>query len=1341
MKRIKALFFVVCVMGSLSLNAQIYQPEGVNIPGSWNGFANTNDSTAMGNFRMKYRSFAGGQYLTTVEIKAAGGDTTAGNYTMLFTSGPDGNNFTNKWADANLTIDGFTNLTYNSGADNTITVENDFFYTFIFDDNGYSNSSATVLKTSAVPMKITSVSGTPTQSVPINDPVTITVELDKAKSAEEKVYIRYSTDNFTTSSAVEITNFTGATGSVDIPGQPKNTVVDFYVLSTTLDEANWNSNIDLATLAFDVNEGSNYRYYYEANITPSNGATTVVKTPDFSWFSTDGAAGYDFQLSKTNDFSTTVEDQSGLTDTTFSVTNPLDINTKYYWRFKTSTATEWSNVYSFTTETEITFANLQFPSKVVIDSGETFQVYGQLTVPGITSATGENADISAWVAVNENNTDPSTWEESNWKSADFFEDKTSTDEYSTSLGSELEIKKYYFAFRYRYKDQDFVYGGVNGFWDAGTNPSGELDVLEVPQLVSPSNNASEISLEALLDWSASDARIQGFHLQLAKEATFSSPIINDSGLSSSSTDYTVGSGVLENETKYFWKVRAVYDTTSSGWSETLAFTTLAGNPEKISLLIPENNAENVSLAPAFSWNQESRSDSYSFQISTDSNFTFVQTNSSVSDTQFVFSGQDSLSAGTRYYWRVRGVNSSGSGLWSDTLSFKTLIKVPVLISPVDEVEDVNIEPELIWGAISGALNYDVQLSTLSSFSTTVLDSSAIADTTLQAALLENSTSYYWRVRANYAEDIGDWSTARLFKTKAPAPPAPELLSPENGKENLGLSPILQWANVPDADSYDLQLSTESDFTSGIVTDSSGITSTTLQADTLSRNTDYFWRIRAVNNSTGNSDWSETRSFSTIPEIPGEVTLLAPVHQQQNTTQPVMLIWSQASSAEEYRVQFSTDNTFTFISDTVTTDTSLTLSSLSPTTTYYWRVQASNAGGKTEWSAPFEFVTGISGSEGPVLISPQNNAVNLRSPIEFVWDSVALAESYTIQLSETSAFESIITDSSGITTTSVLLASLQKSKRYFWRVQAMSSSGASSWSQVYSFEMEKEIPVSPQLLLPEDQSAANPQVIEFVWTEVADAESYDIRISKTENFKVSIDSTVINDTSLTLQAFSFDTDYYWQIRSANASGKSSWSAVFNFKTNVPLPGIPELLSPLENDAVNDPVVFGWNKADYADSYQLQISETQTFESTVIDTSDISGTTAEIDELAENTEYFWRVRSQNNAGNSEWSDVAGFMTQIFTSLEESGIPLEFKLHQNYPNPFNPGTTIRYDLKTAGQVSIRVYDITGKEVMTLLNGKRSAGRHTVNFNASGLASGVYILRMATPGFVQIRKMTLIK
>jgi hypothetical protein len=1339
MKRFISLLFLVLLMGSVSMKAQIFQPEGVNIPGSWNGFTNTNEPSSMGNFRMNYRSFAGGQYVTTLDIRATGGDAAAGNYTMLFTSGPDDDTFVNKWADASLNIDGFTNLTYNSGADNTITVEDDSFYTFIFDDNGYANSSATVQKTSAIPVEISSVSGIPSGNVSANNAVTISVELDKAKSAEEKVFIRYSTDNFATSNAVEITNFSGANGTADIPGQSLNSVVEFYVLTTTLPEANWNSNVDLVTLAFENNEGSNFRYFYEANIQPVNGTTAVSTTPEFSWFSTDGAAGYDFQLSLANDFSTTVEDETALSDTTFSIVSPLAINTKYYWRFKTSAAAEWSNIYSFTTETEITFANLQFPSNVSVSSDENFTAYGQITVPGVTTSNGESSDISAWVAVNPENTDPSTWDESAWKPAAFFEDKTTTDEYSAEIGSNLDPAEYYFAFRYKYKDQNFVFGGINGFWDATSSGSGKLDVLETPQLVTPLNNATDISLQAFLDWTATDSRIQSFQLQIAEQATFNSILLDESELSAS--EYTISSEVLENETKYFWKVRAEYDTTASSWSETLAFTTIAGSPEKIALLTPLNNSEDITLKPAFLWSKESRSDNYSIQVSSSNGFENPTINTTVTDTQFVFSSEESLFAGTEYFWRVQGKNSSGAGIWSDTLTFKTLVKIPVLISPAEEQENVTVNPEFVWESISGALSYDLQLSESSSFSTTITDTSALTDTTFQALALENSTSYYWRVRANFAADTSDWSMARLFTTKAPAPSAPTLLSPDNNVTDVSTSPVLQWNSVADADSYHLQLSLTADFSTNIIKDSSGIEITSLQTDQLSKNTEFYWRVRATNDLTGNSDWSTVRSFTTIPEVPGDFELLSPSNNAENTALPITLIWSKAFNADEYRVQLSTEETFVFVSDTTTSDTTLVLPSLSASTTYYWRVQASNNGGITEWTAPFEFNTGISGAPGPALLSPLNNASNLRFPIEFKWDSLAQAESYTIQISTSSNFETLTVDSSGISNALIEISSLAKSNTYFWRVSAMTSSGSSAWSNVFSFETEKEIPAIPELIFPQDQSADHSSEIAFKWSDSFDASGYELRISRNEDFSFSIDSTVANDTTLTLRNFDFDTIYFWQVRALNASGKSTWSSVYTFSTGVPLPGIPELLSPHENDAVNDPVVFGWNKADYADSYHLQVSGQQSFESKVADTTNITTLSVEIDGLSESTEYYWRVRSQNNKGVGEWSETGVFMTQIFTSLENEELPATFKLYQNYPNPFNPATTIRYDLKTAGQVAISVFDITGKRVATIVQGKRSAGKHTVNFVASGLASGIYILRMETPGFTQIRKMTLIK
>ncbi len=81
------------------------------------------------------------------------------------------------------------------------------------------------------------------------------------------------------------------------------------------------------------------------------------------------------------------------------------------------------------------------------------------------------------------------------------------------------------------------------------------------------------------------------------------------------------------------------------------------------------------------------------------------------------------------------------------------------------------------------------------------------------------------------------------------------------------------------------------------------------------------------------------------------------------------------------------------------------------------------------------------------------------------------------------------------------------------------------------------------------------------------------------------------------------------------------------------------------------------------------------------------------------------------------------------------------QNYPNPFNPTTMISYSLRTGGNVALRVYDVLGRKVMTLVNGYQSAGIHSAEFSGESLASGVYFYRLVAPGIDQINKMILLK
>src|SRR5690606_19356444 len=92
-------------------------------------------------------------------------------------------------------------------------------------------------------------------------------------------------------------------------------------------------------------------------------------------------------------------------------------------------------------------------------------------------------------------------------------------------------------------------------------------------------------------------------------------------------------------------------------------------------------------------------------------------------------------------------------------------------------------------------------------------------------------------------------------------------------------------------------------------------------------------------------------------------------------------------------------------------------------------------------------------------------------------------------------------------------------------------------------------------------------------------------------------------------------------------------------------------------------------------------------------------------------------------------------------DAALPTSFALHQNFPNPFNPSTVIPYDLASQSRVRITVYDVTGRPVATVLDASQNAGRHQVTFDAAGLPSGVYMVRLEAGGQVMVRKLTLLK
>ena len=113
-------------------------------------------------------------------------------------------------------------------------------------------------------------------------------------------------------------------------------------------------------------------------------------------------------------------------------------------------------------------------------------------------------------------------------------------------------------------------------------------------------------------------------------------------------------------------------------------------------------------------------------------------------------------------------------------------------------------------------------------------------------------------------------------------------------------------------------------------------------------------------------------------------------------------------------------------------------------------------------------------------------------------------------------------------------------------------------------------------------------------------------------------------------------------------------------------------------------------------------------------------------------YYRLKQIDFDGTSEYSNIVEVVY---------GAVAEFALEQNYPNPFNPTTKINYSIKEKGIVELKIFDLLGSEIASLVNEEKTPGNYEVFFDASNLSSGVYLYTIKAGSFVQTRKMMLMK
>jgi glycosidase len=272
-----SLIFLLSLLFHSTISiAQIYEPDGLRMPGEWNEW---NNSTGMGgDFDFQKNSTGTIRWQTSFHYTGI-----TGNQSFKFASTSFGDPWGNQWAgNESFLINTLSNVTYGtpSNPDNKITLAQNKWYSVDFEDLGYANTRAIFMETSAEPVNLISVEQHPLL-VTSSDNVSVKIHLSASPSPEEKFYLRYSLDNWASSSISDIL-ISGTEGNASIQAQPNDTTVSYYVFSTVI--SNPQQDYDMLTLRLNNNNKLNYSYVVGQAISCGQAIDVVITDPAFPMY-------------------------------------------------------------------------------------------------------------------------------------------------------------------------------------------------------------------------------------------------------------------------------------------------------------------------------------------------------------------------------------------------------------------------------------------------------------------------------------------------------------------------------------------------------------------------------------------------------------------------------------------------------------------------------------------------------------------------------------------------------------------------------------------------------------------------------------------------------------------------------------------------------------------------------------------------------------------------------------------------------------------------------------------------------------------------------------------------
>jgi len=787
---------------------------------------------------------------------------------------------------------------------------------------------------------------------------------------------------------------------------------------------------------------------------------------------------------------------------------------------------------------------------------------------------------------------------------------------------------------------------------------------------------------------------------------------------------------------------------------------------------------------------------YSVYISTDSASYTTKLGDSTSTTFTVAPGL--LSGGQRYYWDVcYSLNGNYSDFGTEQSfridnSLSGTPPVPVQTWPINNTLVFTNNPKLEWylpGSFTGAVNYDVMVYDSSDQDDPVFVAQNITATNqVVTSGLPGGHSYYWIAISHGTSGSSDFSTPATFRvdnSQGGTPPMPIPTWPTAGSTIYETTPNLGWYTSSPFDgalTFDVIII---DNGTGLpVYTQAGLSSTnqSVPSGILLGGHAYSWKVQSHFGGSG-SGYSALTTFNVFSDQGGIAPVPVPSWPTNSTviyTSTPSLEWylgGAFSGTVTYTVEvFDSATPGTVLFDTTVSGNSAAVSvSLLAGHTYQWHVKSTSSAGSSDFSSFAYFI--IDNSLGgvppkPIQTWPINNASIFVTMPRMEWylgGNYGSAVTYDIVVYNNLDLVNPVYTATGIAAEfTTLTTALIPGNTYSWKIQAHSGSLVSGYSDLATFNTDGIQFGNPKPYVAWPLGGATifdlkPLLEWYILGTTTGTVTYEVEV-KPLSAPFDAAGTVV--TSNSTQNFLYGTSltpgqaYHWRVRTlSSAAAPSEWSdeiltggALFTEAGSA-----MKIVSPVAGSPVNGVLVpsnsicLSWfitTAPAASQSYKLEISKSPDMSNPVSEYDNLSQMNKVVTSL-DNGKYYWRVASVSTDGKSfVYSNRGNFNVGGTTGItdETNIIPKNFEVFQNFPNPFNPSTTIKYGLPKAAFVNVKVFNMLGQEVKTLVNEQKNAGTFRVQWNGDNnlgnkVSSGIYIFRVSAGTNSSTMKMILLK